>query len=394
MRRAGLVALALAWLAAPVTAQEAARVTFGYVGIAGDPRHAARELYANLVLRPAVRPLDGAQTAMRDARILGRALKLAFALEPAEVVDLESAHAALDRLRADAGVRFVLVDLPAPLLGELAARTRGEPVVLLNVSAEEDELRGAACAPHLLHVIPSRAMLADALGQYLAAMNWREVLTLVGQDPASEALGRSLAAGITRFGGKIVATRKFAAGRDPRQRELNNVRLLTQGVAYDVVLVADADGEFARTLPYQTVLPRPVVGSHGLVPAAWHWAFERHGAPQLNQRFERQVDGARRMADTEWAAWAAIRSLLEAHARAGSADPVAVERALRDAGVTLDVYKGAPASFRPWDGQLRQPLLLGTADAVIGRAPLERFLHERNTLDTLGVDAPQTACGG
>ena len=60
--------------------------------------------------------------------------------------------------------------------------------------------------------------------------------------------------------------------------------------------------------------------------------------------------------------------------------------------LTLDTVKGTPGSFRPWDHQLRAPILLSTADAVIERAPLPGFLHQTNVLDTLGVDAPETAC--
>jgi ABC transporter substrate binding protein (PQQ-dependent alcohol dehydrogenase system) len=69
-----------------------------------------------------------------------------------------------------------------------------------------------------------------------------------------------------------------------------------------------------------------------------------------------------------------------------------VLEALKTQEATLDVYKGNPASFRPWDNQLRQPILLATTDSVIARAPLDRFLHQRNVLDTLGVDQPETRC--
>jgi len=43
-----------------------------------------------------------------------------------------------------------------------------------------------------------------------------------------------------------------------------------------------------------------------------------------------------------------------------------------------------PGNFRPWNGQLRQPILLHTERAVIAVAPVEGFLHHRNTLDSLG----------
>lgn len=395
MRRAlGAVTAAALLVAATAEtfAQEATRVTFGYLGLADDPRHRALETYANVLIRPPIVPLDGAKVALREARIVGRALKAEFALEAVQADSAEGLAAGLDRLVREHGVRFVLVDLPGPLVTEVAARSRDKGVTLLNVSAVEDDLRGERCAAHLFHLIPSRAMLADALAQHLAAQQWRDALLLVGPQSEDEALGEAYARSIRRFGGRIVETRRFVAGRDPRQRELNNVRLLTQGVTYDVVVVADSEGEFGRQLPYQTVLARPVVGTHGLVPLAWHWAFERHGAPQLNQRFERQVGPGRRMQDAEFAAWAAVRALLEAHTRARSTDPARVLEALKVADGTLDVYKGNPASFRSWDNQLRQPILLGTADAVIARPPLDRFLHQRNVLDTLGIDQPETRC--
>lgn len=395
VRRAlGLLGAAVLGLAVSAVgqAQETTRVTFGYLGLTDDPRHRALETYANVPIRPAIVPLDGAKVGLREARVLGRALKAEFSLEAVQAEGLEPLLVGLDRLVADHRVHFVLVDLPGRLLAELTARTRGKGVTLLNVSAIDDELRAERCAAHLLHLIPSRAMLADALGQYLSNQQWRDALLLVGPEAEDQAMGEAFARAIRRFGGRIVETRRFVAGRDPRQRELNNVRLLTQGVAYDVVVVADSEGEFGRHLPYQTVLPRPVVGTHGLVPLAWHWAFERQGAPQLNQRFERMVGPGRRMQDAEFAAWAAVRALLEAHTRVRSTDPARVLEALKTQEATLDVYKGNPASFRPWDNQLRQPILLATTDSVIARAPLDRFLHQRNVLDTLGVDQPETRC--
>jgi len=395
MRRLLRALAAVAFLfVAPLVAkaQETTRITFGYLGLADDPRHRALETYANVPIRPAIVPLDGAKVALREARVLARALKTEFTLEVVQADGIDALVAGLDRMVGELGVRFVLVDLPGPLVAELAGRTRDKGVTLFNVSAIDDELRGERCASHLFHVVPSRAMLADALAQHLAAQQWRDALLLVGPEAEDRAMGEAFARAIRRFGGRIVETRRFVAGRDPRQRELNNVRLVTQGVAYDVVVVADSEGEFGRHLSYQTVLPRPVVGTHGLIPRAWHWAFERHGAPQLNQRFERQVGAGRRMQDAEFAAWAAVRALLEAHTRARSTDPARVLEALKAEDATLDVYKGNPASFRPWDNQLRQPILLATADAVIARPPLDRFLHQRNVLDTLGVDRPESRC--
>jgi hypothetical protein len=49
-------------------------------------------------------------------------------------------------------------------------------------------------------------------------------------------------------------------------------------------------------------------------------------------------------------------------------------------------------SFRPWDGQLRQPLLLTDGHGVAATAPLEGVLHPKNNLDSLGADAPEKLC--
>ena len=159
---------------------------------------------------------------------------------------------------------------------------------------------------------------------------------------------------------------------------------------YDAVFVADAEGEFGRMIPFQTARPRPVVGTEGLIAEAWHWAWERHGAPQLNQRFEKRAK--RRMTGTDWAAWAAVKAVVEAVVRTGSADFKTVRAYLGGGEMTLDAYKGAPVNFRAWDNQLRQPILLRTHNAVIARAPIKGFLHPDENMDTLGFDRGDQKC--
>jgi ABC transporter substrate binding protein (PQQ-dependent alcohol dehydrogenase system) len=233
-------------------------------------------------------------------------------------------------------------------------------------------------------------MLSDALAQHLRARGWDRVLLLRGQAPGdaedSEAVRRSLA----KFGLTLADERVFEPSNDPRRRDLNNVTLLTGGARYDVVWTVDSEGDFARYVPYATYAARPVVGSEGLVARAWHWTFERYGAPQLNQRF-RRLSG-RGMESEDWAAWAAVRAAIEGVQRVGRADPGAVAAFVRSAAMSLDLYKGVPGSFRDWDGQLRQPILLATHDAVIAVAPVAGFEHRSDTLDTLGTDRPESDC--
>jgi ABC transporter substrate binding protein (PQQ-dependent alcohol dehydrogenase system) len=391
----GFVALGFVGALVPATpglAQQTkpTTVTFGYLSIKNDPRYAPIETYANIVLREAIDPFQGAQVALRDGRIMGRALKLNFALERVEGADAKALSAGLEQLYANKGARFFLVDAPGEVVAKLAEATSGRDMLLLNVSAPDDALRAAGCAPQLLHVAPSLAMLTDALAQYALVKQWRKILLLRGPRPEDQTLADSYARSLTRFGAKIVETREFVPTKDPRQREQNNIGLLTSGPDYDAVVVADTVGDFGRYFPYQVALPRPVVGSVGLVPDAWYWAFERYGAPQLNQRFEQAAK--RRMTGYDWAAWAGVRVVIEAIARTRSADLAAVEAYLKSDDLRFDMYKGPPGSFRSWDNQLRQPIVLHTSDAVIAVAPFEQFLHPTSDLDTLGVDKPQTEC--
>ena len=179
-------------------------------------------------------------------------------------------------------------------------------------------------------------------------------------------------------------------GIDPRQREKNNISLMTSDSDADVVFVSDIEGEFGRYLPYQTNNPTPVIGTEGLQAASWHWAWERHGAPQLNQRFER--NSQRRMQGPDWAAWAAVKSVIESVLRTKSVDFETVETYLRSERLNLDAYKGSPVSYRSWDNQLRQPVLLHTYNAVVDRAPVRGFLHPTENMDTLGYDQGDRRC--
>jgi len=154
--------------------------------------------------------------------------------------------------------------------------------------------------------------------------------------------------------------------------------------------VADSEGEFARAVPYQTQRPRPVVGSEGLVPDGWHWAWDRHGAPQLNKRFLRKAK--RWMTMYDWSAWMAIKAIAEAMQRTGGTDFNAIKSYLTGSEIVLDGFKGYPLSFREWNNQLRQPVFLTSGNWVVERAPLQGFLHDKNNLDTLGLDVREVQC--
>ncbi|HEX6721053.1 MAG TPA: branched-chain amino acid ABC transporter substrate-binding protein, partial [Burkholderiaceae bacterium] len=98
----------------------------------------------------------------------------------------------------------------------------------------------------------------------------------------------------------------------------------------------------------------------------------------------------RRMEAHDWSAWMAGKALVAAAVAAPKGPAAAFAKAL--GSVEVDGSKGVAMSFRTWDGQLRQPLLLTDGQAVIGSAPVDGVLHPKNTLDTLGADAPEKLC--
>jgi ABC transporter substrate binding protein (PQQ-dependent alcohol dehydrogenase system) len=373
------------------SAQDEVRtLTIGYLQIADDPRYEQHRAYTGLRLRDRKRPVDGAVAAIRESRVIGRALKIKFELETEEVADADEMAAAILRLKDARNARFFVLDAPAEALQSVAALLGGEGLLLFNVTDPSDSLRGRKCARVLMHTFPSRAMLMDGLAQYLRTKGWDEALVLKGPLPEDAALTDAFARSAKKFGVRIVAAKDFVPGHDPRQRDQNNITLLTARPDHDVVFLADSDREFGRYVPYQTSKPRPVVGTEGLIASAWHWTWERYGAPQLNQRFDRHAK--RTMQDADWAAWAAVKAVVEAVVRTGSTDAATVVDYLRGGDFGLDVYKGAPASFRAWNNQLRQPILLHTHNAAVARAPFPEFLHPVENMDTLGVDAPESAC--
>lgn len=385
-KRFAIACLAI-FLATPLQGKEAARIV--YVGVADDPYYDPQPAYTGLSLKDRKRPVAGARVAMRETRVLSRALGIAFELE--EVILLKEAPArdAVTQAR-EAGALAVLLDLPADKMEEVLAAEGDTDGLLFNIRHRERRWRSEDCAPALLHTLPSHDMLSDGLAQHLRFRGWERVLLLRGTMPEDHAVAAAVRRSIRKFGLTLADDQVFELSNDPRQRDLNNIALLTGHSRHDVVWVVDSEGEFGRYVPYATYAPRPVVGSEGLVPQAWHWTYERHGAPQLNQRFRRLTD--RDMTSQDWAAWVAVRAVVEAVQRLGSADPEEIAAFVRSDQLSLDLYKGVPGSFRSWNGQLRQPILLATHNAVISSAPMSGFEHRTNTLDTLGIDRPESEC--
>jgi ABC transporter substrate binding protein (PQQ-dependent alcohol dehydrogenase system) len=385
-----LQTLACTLLACASCVLQARELTIGVVLDPGDARYESKRLDKSYPGHPLGRPTAGAGLAIAESNFQLSQANLTVALQEIPAESVQQAQTQIEAL-AKKGVRHFLLDLPGATVTELAKSLKQSDLLLFNVSAPEASLRGAACSANLFHALPGERMMADATAQFLTTKKWTRVLLLTSTLPADQSLVTATQQAIKRYGIKVVAAKNFKLSNDPRERDLGNVALLTAGIDADVIWVVDGDGEFARDVPYRTVLPRPVVGSAGLVSEAWHASWERHGAPQLNRRFKKSAN--RWMTSTDWAAWIATKAIIEVALKLPDAREH--RRALRSPDLVLDGFKGARLSFRPWDQQLRQPVFLahgGIGGGIAGVAPFEGFLHQKNNLDTLGADEKESPC--
>ncbi len=289
-----------------------------------------------------------------------------------------------------AGFDFVVVNLPTDKLKQVAVLPSAQAKLLFNVASQDDGLRNQNCMPNMLHILPSRAMRADALAQYMMKKRWRKWFLVTGPAPGDQLFADAIRRSAKRFGMKIVEEKKWTHTFDARRTAQSDVPVFTQSVDYDVLVVADEQGLFGEYLEYRTWIPRPVIGTQGLVPTSWHRTHEQWGAVQIQNRFKEKA--GRWMQEQDYAAYLAVRAIGEAATRSKSNQLSEIKAYLLSDKLALQGYKGKPLSFRSWNGQLRQPILLAAARSLVAAPPLEGFLHPKSELDTLGFDQPESKC--
>ncbi len=334
--------------------------------------------------------ISGAMLAITDSNTTGKFLGNHYALT--HIADADTAKLIATASRwVNEESPFIITKLPATSLLHLASQPDiAGHALIINASSPDDSLRTTACQLHLLHTIPSRAMLADALAQFLIKKRWNQWLLLRGTQPEDQQFAAALQRAAKRFGGKIVDNRSWAEKSDLRRTAQSEMPLFTQAKNYDITLVADEAGDVGEYIPYNTWLPRPVAGTQGLTPVAWHWTIEQWGGAQLQNRFYRQTQ--RTMNAEDYAAWVAVRSISEAVTKTQSTELTIIYQYMMSDQFQLSAFKGRPLSFRPWNGQIRQPIPLVQPNAVVSQSPQEGYLHPTSELDTLGFDRTEVAC--
>jgi ABC transporter substrate binding protein (PQQ-dependent alcohol dehydrogenase system) len=333
--------------------------------------------------------LRGAELAMIDNQETGHFTKDTYKLEQlsapigTHLTDVLAAH-------ANNLPDYLIINAPQDELLRIADLPQLKDKIIFNVAARDESAREENCRTNVLHTIPSRAMLADAVAQFLLVKKWTNILLLPGPKIGDMAYADAFRNAATKFGLTIVAEKPWSLEGDMRETAATEIPLITQGSTYDVIVVADESDDFGSLISYNSDLPRPIVGTHGLVATGWSDVIEPWGAIQLQNRFVKL--SGRGMREVDFAAWVAIRVVGEAVTRTKSADLKALRAFILSDELNMAAFKGRAVTFRNWNGQLRQPIHLVTKETQVAMAPFEGFLHATNDLDTLGPDLPESKC--
>jgi ABC transporter substrate binding protein (PQQ-dependent alcohol dehydrogenase system) len=345
-------------------------------------------------LRPDDLGFAGAVLATEDNQTTGGFLGMEFRSEVVAAAP-GSALEALDDMVAR-GIRLIVVMANADDLLALSERA-GDDVLILNAAARDTELRDIQCRANVLHVAPSEAMMADAVAQFALWKQWRRWFLVEGSNPADRVLADAYRRAAAKFGATIVESRVFEDTGGSRRTDTGHVLVqrqipvFTQNAKdHDLILAADASDVFGLFLPFHAWEPRPVMGSGGLRPVTFHAAHEAWGATQFQRRFERLA--TRYVQELDYQVWLSVRVIGEAVIRTNSNDPGVLRDYILSDAFELAAFKGRPVDFRHWNGQMRQPVLLTDNKLTVSVSPQEGYLHQSSTLDTLGLDEPETAC--
>ena len=338
----------------------------------------------------------GSRMGIKDNNTTGKFTNQNFELIEQNIMPNESAKEIFEKFRKDK-YKFFILNVSKDDFNKILSSDLLEDALLINTSLKDNDLRNEKCNKQILHTAPSYRMLSDALTQFLKKKNWVKLLLISGVNERDKQFADSIKVSSKRFGLKIINEKVWDFNHDFRRTADLEVVKFTQGEKYEVLVLADEGNTFGDSgnsfgdyIPYRTWKPTIVVGGEVLKPTSWHFAHEQWGGNQMQSRFLK--DSKRLMTNIDFNSWVGVRAIGEAITRTKSLDSKIVLDKIMDEKFNLAAYKGKPVSFRKWNGQLRQPILLVTPRALVSVSPQIGFVHPRTELDTLGIDEPDSKC--
>lgn len=343
---------------------------------------------SNLVVHPQDEGEQGALLGIADNNTTGKFLKHNYAIEKFIVpIDEDIIAVASTALT---GANLVVANVATEQLLQIVDLPEAQDDLFFNAGSTATALRHNNCRQNMLHTLPSRAMLTDALMQFFSKRKWDSLYLLQGNRDVDALYADSIRASAKKYRLSIDHEKQWIDDADMRRNASAEIPKFTQARKYDVIVVADEDDDFGQYVLYNAWLPRPVAGTAGLESVAWDRVVEQWGAAQLQSRFQELTQ--RSMTSIDYAAWAAVRSIGEAVTRSKVTETDAIREYLLSDKFALAGFKGAKMTYRTWNGQLRQPIPLVHPQSVVALAPIEGFLHHKTELDTLGLDQPESEC--
>ncbi len=322
--------------------------------------------------------LSAEATIGNDAREVGFDLVVL----PANAPSPEAASRAARRLVATADLDALVGGVgegQAGLLAEIAEEAR---IPFFNVGAPSDALRTARCFRYTFHIEASAAMYLDTMVRWGAEQGYRRWFVVHQDDDEGVAMRDRAAQAIGRHGagGEFVGASAATPQLPFYGQQLNAARSADADAI--MVLLSDVDQvafvaqqESVGPLVPLVLFPHPNTQTRDYIAAIrqyapvtnpdfrfalWDPTLSGEGAEDFNAHYlSRWGDPAD---PPSWAAYSALRVILEAAKATGGFDPDDVVAYLEDPATTFDLFKGPGTSFRPWDHQLRQPLILVRVD--------------------------------
>lgn len=341
--------------------------------------------------------IQGARLYMKEANKSGSFIGMAFELQEA-IVPAKGDVVAKAKEILKNGDALIVADLEPQDLVAVADLPEAKNSVIMNIRSSAEVLRQEDCRPNVFHIIPDWAQRADALAQFLIVKKWPRWLIIRGDSDKDKDYLAQIERAAKRFGGKVVedkiynfppGARNTDSGYQQVQAQMPEV---TQDApAHDVIWVIDNEDAFGDYLLYRTSNPDLVVGTQGLQALAWDKSYTENGAMTFQDDILKQAK--RESVERDYTAWLGVRALTDAAMRSGKTDPADIKAFLLSPDFLLEGHKGEALTFRKWDHQMRQPVILGGGTrTVVSRSPQEGFLHEKYLTDTLGYDEPETKC--
>jgi len=311
----------------------------------------------------------GARMAVEEANARGGVLG-----KPIELFMEDSVNAGVATQKA---MKLIQKNKVHVLMGEISSASalaisevaQRDKILYFNTGANSDEIRSRSCHRYSFCVDGSNTMYVSAIAQWLIGegkINRWYFLT------ADYAFGHDLYRVSSRFleknGGTNLGNDMVPTGTTDYSSYILKIKAADPDMVFccltgvDLTTFLKQFREFGY--PYEvsggsgnTVLfwALGVEALSGVWQCIWYHKLDKPGVAEFTDRFRKRY--AKPPENCAWADYTGINIYLEAVEKVGTTDCKELVEFL-ESGVTFDITKGRPASFRKLDHQLMQPMFV------------------------------------